>query len=191
MEDTYINDSLKERLISAGLSELDKHGIADFSLRRVALSAGVSCAAPYRHFKDKDELILAIIDYVLDGWILLSEQIFDSLGLGSAECVSEISMSLVRFWVGNGNFRSLLTLAGTDDDPERRERLFKFDEPIVQSITYFALLRSLSREDTDVLTRTVLSLVYGTLFLISRGGDSGECIENMRSKIITELIAYM
>ena len=68
-------DKLKDRLILAGLKELEEHGIKDFSLRRVATSAEVSCAAPYRHFKDKEQLIDAIIEYVKEGWMVLCAQI--------------------------------------------------------------------------------------------------------------------
>lgn len=190
MDENIISDNLRERLISAGLSELEKHGIEDFSLRRVALSAGVSCAAPYRHFKDKDELILAIIEYVLDGWILLSEQIYEACCLGTAECVIELCTSLVRFWVGNGNFRSLLTLAGTDKDPNRHAKLLEFDRPISYSLAVFSAVHLLTDEDNTVLVNTVLSLIYGTLFLISRGSDAEMCITNLRSKIITEFTTY-
>ena len=46
MEEIYTSDNVKSRLILAGLKELDQHGVVDFSLRRVAIGAGVSCAAP-------------------------------------------------------------------------------------------------------------------------------------------------
>ena len=191
MEENIITDTLRQRLVFAGLSELEEHGIADFSLRRVAVAAGVSCAAPYRHFKDKDELILAIIDYVLDGWVLLSEQISDSLGQGGGECIIALSQSLVRFFVGNGNFRSILTLAQSDSDPERRKRLLGFDEPIINSVSVFSLEHGLSGEDSEVLALTVLSLIYGTLVLISRGNSAERCISNLRNKITSELVAYL
>ena len=61
MEEYYQPEALREALIIAGLKEIEIHGLTDFSLRRVAAACGVSCAAPYRHFKSKGELILAII----------------------------------------------------------------------------------------------------------------------------------
>ena len=51
----FIEESVRERLIIAGIEELRERGVQNFSLRRAALSAQVSCAAPYRHFKDKNE----------------------------------------------------------------------------------------------------------------------------------------
>jgi AcrR family transcriptional regulator len=57
MDQDYGMRSVKTRLILAGLNEIEEYGIKNFSLRRVALGAQVSCAAPYRHFKDKDDFI--------------------------------------------------------------------------------------------------------------------------------------
>ena len=42
----------REALILAGLEELNEYGIQHFSTRRVAKACGMSCAAPYKHFKD-------------------------------------------------------------------------------------------------------------------------------------------
>ena len=56
--------STKKALIKAGIHELQENGFSGFSMRRVASACGVSCAAPYRHFKDKDEFILEIFKYI-------------------------------------------------------------------------------------------------------------------------------
>ena len=50
----------REALILAGLEELNEYGIQHFSTRRVAKACGMSCAAPYKHFKDSHEFIAAI-----------------------------------------------------------------------------------------------------------------------------------
>ena len=62
---------IRKKLVEAGLKELLEHGSRDFSLRRVALMAEVSCAAPYRHFKDKDELVRAVISEIRENWLLI------------------------------------------------------------------------------------------------------------------------
>ena len=51
---------LKNALIQAGIEILSKEGIGGLSLRKVAKQAGVSYAAPYAHFKDRQSLIAAI-----------------------------------------------------------------------------------------------------------------------------------
>ena len=60
IEEYYKSEELPTALVLAGIKEIERHGLADFSLRRVASLCGVSCAAPYRHYKNKNELILAV-----------------------------------------------------------------------------------------------------------------------------------
>ena len=69
------NVNLREALIIAGINEINTHGVGAFSIRRVAESCGVSCAAPYRHFESKRDLIAAIIDYVNDQWAERQEEV--------------------------------------------------------------------------------------------------------------------
>jgi AcrR family transcriptional regulator len=57
---TYHHGDLKNALIKAGVEILAKEGVSGLSLRKVAMKAGVSHAAPYAHFADKQALIAAI-----------------------------------------------------------------------------------------------------------------------------------
>ena len=52
-----VSSAVRDRLIEAGIREIEANGLQNFSLRHVAQLCGVSCAAPYRHFKDKEEYI--------------------------------------------------------------------------------------------------------------------------------------
>ncbi|RPI32328.1 MAG: TetR/AcrR family transcriptional regulator [Chloroflexota bacterium] len=58
--ETYHHGDLKNALIDAGIDILSKEGASGLSLRSVAKRAGVSHAAPYAHFSDKQALIAAI-----------------------------------------------------------------------------------------------------------------------------------
>jgi AcrR family transcriptional regulator len=53
----YHHGNLRSALIEAAIPLLEAHGPAALSLREVAKAAGVSHAAPYRHFRDKTELL--------------------------------------------------------------------------------------------------------------------------------------
>ena len=66
MADTYHHGNLREALIEAGLKIINESGEDALSLRKVAAACDVSHAAPYAHFKDKDELIEAIKSSVTD-----------------------------------------------------------------------------------------------------------------------------
>jgi AcrR family transcriptional regulator len=56
----YHHGDLKNALINAGVEILAREGVSGLSLRKVAKQAGVSHAAPYAHFADKQALIAAI-----------------------------------------------------------------------------------------------------------------------------------
>jgi AcrR family transcriptional regulator len=53
----YHHGNLKEALIRAALELIAKKGPAGFTFAEAARWAGVSPAAPYRHFRDRDELM--------------------------------------------------------------------------------------------------------------------------------------
>ncbi|WP_220208906.1 TetR/AcrR family transcriptional regulator [Reticulibacter mediterranei] len=69
---SYHHGDLRNALIRAGLELLSEGGAAALELRKVARKAGVSHAAPYRHFADKQALIAAINE---EGYYRLAESI--------------------------------------------------------------------------------------------------------------------
>lgn len=60
MSDDYHHGNLRQALIDAGIKIINESGEANLSLRKAAALCKVSHAAPYAHFKDKDELVEAI-----------------------------------------------------------------------------------------------------------------------------------
>jgi AcrR family transcriptional regulator len=56
----YHHGNLKEALLQAALDLIAKKGAAGFTFADAARLAGVSPAAPYRHFRDRDELLSSI-----------------------------------------------------------------------------------------------------------------------------------
>lgn len=183
MAQTNNESNLKERLILAGLKELEKHGIKDFSLRRVANVAEVSCAAPYRHFKNKDELISAIIDYIRNDWLLLCNQITEII-TKKEQLIKELCSACVRFWIGNGNFLSVLFLIQSSTNPEQKRTLILFDSPIVDAISKHCVEKEIIRSKEVILKNAIPSLIYGTVMLITRGSTPPEeAIQNMKLTI--------
>jgi AcrR family transcriptional regulator len=57
---SYHHGNLRAALIEATLRAIAEDGPDGFTLRDVARRAGVSAAAPYRHFRDKEELLAAV-----------------------------------------------------------------------------------------------------------------------------------
>src|SRR3981081_2779405 len=68
-ERAYHHGNLKEALLQAALGLIAQKGPAGFPFAEAARSAGVSPAAPYRHFRDRDALIA---DVALRGFELFT-----------------------------------------------------------------------------------------------------------------------
>jgi AcrR family transcriptional regulator len=60
--DSYHHGDLKRALTSAALSLVAEKGPKGFTLTEAARRAGVSAAAPYRHFADKAELLAIVAE---------------------------------------------------------------------------------------------------------------------------------
>ena len=65
-EKSYHHGDLRRALIETGIEFIKQEGEEALSLRRIAEMCGVSNAAPYAHFKTKDEFIVAMQHYVMD-----------------------------------------------------------------------------------------------------------------------------
>lgn len=184
MEELFTPDNVRSRLIFAGLKELETHGVSDFSLRRVSQECGVSCAAPYRHFKDKDELIVAVIEFVIEGWSQLSTEIAAVFSTDAASLVVELMVSGLRFWVGNGNFKTVMAASSIFSDG--RSPLADFDKPIVRAVEKYAEENNVV--DPDSLKFKLLAILYGAILLVDGGYESADkAAESMKKLLTAEL----
>src|SRR3954466_7314955 len=74
--DAYQHGDLRRALVQAGLKMLEEGGVEGLSLRGAAQLAGVSHAAPYRHFRDKQALVAAIAE---EGFKLLTRRMREEI----------------------------------------------------------------------------------------------------------------
>lgn len=92
MEDTqYHHENLRQTLIESGIKYINMHGYEELSLRKIAKECNVSHNAPYRHFKDKDDLLKSMQDYVEEQFskvlkknIKKSEKSYSMISFGKA-----------------------------------------------------------------------------------------------------------
>jgi AcrR family transcriptional regulator len=96
----YHHGDLRKALIENGIEFINQYGEEKLSLRKIAEKCGVSNAAPYAHFKDKDDFINAMQGYVMDSFM-------DSLVVCASECkddtqiLSELGVCYVMFFYHN------------------------------------------------------------------------------------------
>ncbi len=167
MEDIDRSVMLKEKLLTAGIDEMVVHGIKGFSLRRVAAACGASCAAPYKHFKNKEDFIEEIIAYVNEKWDRLSSQIINAFD-DPKERIAQLCIANVRFKISN-------PLYGMGKKT--------FDEKISSQVeAYFAT-------DCDEKLFLVSTIVTGAATLMSEGkmDNTDSNFQLLRENILNEL----
>src|SRR5471030_2129826 len=84
-EGAYHHGNLKEALIQAARELIAEKGPAGFTFADAARSAGVSPAAPYRHFHDREELLA---DVARRGFKQFSEALAKASGEGKPDVMS-------------------------------------------------------------------------------------------------------
>ncbi len=58
--DSYHHGNLREALVAAALTLIAERGLSGFAFAELARAAGVSAAAPYRHFRDRNAVIIEV-----------------------------------------------------------------------------------------------------------------------------------
>ncbi|NJO55930.1 MAG: TetR/AcrR family transcriptional regulator [Rhodospirillales bacterium] len=102
----YHHGDLKEALIQAAYALVSQRGAENFSLADACRLAGVSTAAPYKHFRDRDEILEAV---VTRGFDVLSDRSMAAVrtaGEGTLAGIVAMGEAYVRFAVDEqGLFR--------------------------------------------------------------------------------------
>ena len=107
MKNKYHHGNLRDTLIEEGFKLTKKEGLHSLTLRRVAMSAGVSHSAPYRHFKDKQALIVAIATKGYELFNQILSEAIDSQITYPAKLES-MKMAYVNFAIDNEDYYRLL-----------------------------------------------------------------------------------
>jgi AcrR family transcriptional regulator len=100
----YHHGDLKKEMIIKGIQLLNEEKYEDFSLRKIAAMCGVSHSAPYKHFKSKDELILAIILEVSNSFNKALEEAVQKYPKDAQNQIIELGKCYVRFMVENPDY---------------------------------------------------------------------------------------
>ena len=179
MPEGTVHKNIREKLILAGIQEINAYGLQSFSIRRIANECGVSCAAPYKHFKDRQSFIAAIIEYINKQWLERQQKILKLLPNDTRKQLVETSLDYVRFLVENPHFRSIIMLKDEEFDSEyknMRGQISGLSQSLIKSYCEEA---GLSANNEKRKTYIVRSLIYGAALMF----DNGEMEyneENMR-----------
>jgi AcrR family transcriptional regulator len=92
----YHHGDLRNALLDAARAILEEKSLADLSLRAVARRAGVSHAAPYRHFPNHEALLVEI---ATEGFVALKDELIAASRMSSTKSdrITEIGGAYMRF----------------------------------------------------------------------------------------------
>lgn len=163
-------ETVKQKLIIAGISEIEEHGISDFSLRRVATACNVSCAAPYKHFESKEDFIAQIVLYIHNKWMMLQNQVASIFEGDIKKQLTEICVAYIKFWIANPNFRAVLMMKTDSFGNEQINSMIEITQCTKELVHKCCIEYGINAEEEKRKSYVISSLIYGATIMI----DSGE-----------------
>lgn len=181
----YHHGDLKNALIEAGIEILSKEGVSSLSLRKVARRAGVSHAAPYAHFADKQALVAAISTA---GYRELYQKVYDAAQNHQGDPLRQLvegAWAYVEFALNESDhFR--ITLSGAvereRDHPayvEISQKGFRLVVELVQACQKAGIL---DEGPSDLMAISVWGSVHGFVSLALDGQISSTLLDRYSLK---------
>lgn len=161
----YHHGNLRQSLIDAALEAIEQQGYQALSLRDLAQAVGVSRAAPYRHFVDRDALLRACAGEGFRSLLEAHEAV-----VGNASPPEQKALEACRSFLAFAERRSGLfmlmydsgLLQQMDDEDELGELLHRIYDGISQT-----LRDALAESDEDRLQARLVAM-WSTLYGYAR-----------------------
>ncbi|HEX8005519.1 MAG TPA: TetR/AcrR family transcriptional regulator [Trebonia sp.] len=164
----YHHGNLRATLLTAAERTLREHGIEQVTLRDLARQAGVSHAAPSRHFRDRQALFDAL---AAEGYVRLGDEIataIENAGDGFEARLRAVGATYVRFAVDNAALLELMfanrKAGGPDAAPRAPERPYAILKELIQ---HGHKTGELHAGDPERLQLIILATFQGIAALVS------------------------
>jgi AcrR family transcriptional regulator len=171
----YHHGNLREALIQAALDLIAKKGPGGFTFADAARSAGVSSAAPYRHFRDRDALIADVARRGFELFVAHLDRAWNDGRPDPFTAFENIGRGYLNFARDEPAYYSAMFEAGLsfDDDPALRQTADRsFAVLRHASETLCAGLSPEKRPPALMMSLHVWALSHGVASLFARG-DGG------------------
>ena len=166
----YHHGDLRAQLVAAARGLVESHGPDGFSVAEAARLAGVSSAAPYKHFRDRDEILHAVVGEALDRLAADMRRRAGEHPRGSLEAVAAVGKAYVDFArTEPGVFRLSFGLVDVHGEDAALSR--KGQDCFAVVVEAAAARLGLPPDDPDVRRRAYIlwSFVHGHSFLTIDG----------------------
>ena len=169
MDNKFARKTIKERLILAGIDEIGNCGVANFSLRQVAVACNVSCATPYNYFKNKEGFVVEIIQYIKYQWSLLKGEINKLYKNDEKKLLIELCVFYIKFLVGNPNYRSIIMLDNIEVDDESYSDIESARNFIEIELEHYMKINNVSVRESRRKSFVIRAIVFEATLLLERG----------------------
>ena len=105
---SYHHGNLRNALIVAAAELIEENGSIDFAMIDAARRAGVSSAAPYRHFKDKDALVDGVAQLAFFALRETMEAVMDEHANKDEDCIIAQGKAYLSFQIRHPQFYDLM-----------------------------------------------------------------------------------
>jgi len=168
----YHHGNLKEALVRAALDLIAEKGPAGFTFADAARWAGVSPAAPYRHFRDRDELLSDVARRGFEQFSTVLARAWDDGKPDLFAAFERLGKAYLDFAKREPAYYSAMFEAGVplDADPQLREaseRAFAVLRAAAEKLV--TLMPAKGRPPALMVALHVWSLTHGIASLFSRG----------------------
>ena len=171
----YHHGNLKEALIQAARELIAEKGPAGFTFAEAARSAGVSAAAPYRHFRDREALLA---DVAREGFVRFEAMLTTGWANGKPDAMTafhNVGRAYLAFARAEPAYYAAMFESGVppDANPELRAASDKAFAVLRNAAdTLVASLPIGKRPPSLMMSLHVWSLAHGIASLFGRG-DAG------------------
>jgi len=171
----YHHGNLREALIQAALDLIAAKGPAGFTFAEAARSAGVSPAAPYRHFRDRDALMADVARQGFERFEAFLKTAWNDGRPDKMTALGNLGKAYLAFARTEPAYYSAMFEAGvpSEDHPELRQasdRAFAIVRKAAEALCAGA--PSESRPPALMVALHIWSLAHGIASLFARG-DAG------------------
>ncbi|MCW2276035.1 AcrR family transcriptional regulator [Rhodoblastus acidophilus] len=165
---SYHHGRLREALLAAARALISERGLAGFTLAEAAKRVGVTGAAPYRHFADRDALVAALAQ---DGFTHFNQLLGRAWDGGKPDPVAalrrrgEAYLAFAR--EEPGLYRAMFGDAGLLRHPSDRARA-AFDEQVRTTVEVLRFFHAPER-DAETLAVQIWAMSHGVADLMLSG----------------------
>jgi AcrR family transcriptional regulator len=169
----YHHGNLKEALLQAALDLIAQKGAAGFTFADAARMAGVSPAAPYRHFRDRDELLASIAQRGFEQFEQALTQAWDDGRPDTVTAFERVGKAYLRFAREEPSFYSAMFESGlpVDSNPPLQaasERAFAIIRAAAERLAALAP-PGVPRPPAMMMALHIWSMSHGVASLFGRG----------------------